>query len=206
MSWKKQMTCRCMQIGSWLEIPGEKPHDIYDFLDSQGDSSCGPDLFLGPRIGSEMTSHRCETRKDIFRSFVSPQKTNMTMDKSQATIWVFVISPIITKMVGFFQLVILVFQFFFSSPLLGNLFGRRISSSTAVQGHLETSREQSGTLRLLAAERARRVGCGWVWLVVKIQHASHHNVQNMVALYGSISVSNNNMVQIRGENNSCLRQ
>lgn len=116
MSWKKQMTCRCMQIGSWLEIPGEKPHDIYDFLDSQGDSSCGPDLFLGPRIGSEMTSHRCETRKDIFRSFVSPQKTNMTMDKSQATIWVFVISPIITKMVGFFQLVILVFQFFFPLP------------------------------------------------------------------------------------------
>ena len=66
-------------------------------------------------------------------------------------------------MVGFFQLVILVFQVFFF-PEMGNLFGRRISSSTAAQGHLETSREQSGTLRLLEAEvdELGVVGMGWV--------------------------------------------
>lgn len=52
-----------------LEIHANQ-HDIYDLLDSQG---C-VDLFLRPGIGSEMTSHRCETKKTSLDHLFPPRK------------------------------------------------------------------------------------------------------------------------------------
>ena len=147
---------RCMQIGSDLK----SMRISMIFMICWTLKVCGFIFASWNRFRNDISP--MWNKKDIFRSFVSPQKTNMTMDKSQATV-LSLCNITCYNNGGIFPASHLSFPGFFF-PEMGNLFGRRISSSTAAQGHLETSREQSGTLRLLEAEvdELGVVGLGWV--------------------------------------------
>ena len=162
---------RCMQIGSDLK----SMRISMIFMICWTLKVCGFIFASWNRFRNDISP--MWNKKDIFRSFVSPQKTNMTMDKSQATV-LSLCNITCYNNGGIFPASHLSFPGFFS-PKWKPLWPKNI----ILHCRPRSPRNFEGTVRHSTSlgSRGRRVGCGWdglgwVRLVLKIQHASHRNV------------------------------